>query len=134
MNSLKKKLESSLNQRLKLREEEMGKMTKRYHNVIKEIGNQQTNEKIKFERDFKSVTKNMAPSVNGSFMSGSMMNRSMSMMSSHRSFIKSAKSSRPSSPKKKSPRKNGVSPKKNSVPASKASLGGNVQATEQSKQ
>lgn len=106
MNSLKKKLDASLNSRLKLREEEMGKMTKRYHNVIKEIGNQQTNEKIKFERDFKSVTKNMAPSVNGSMMTGSIMNRSMSTMTASRSFIKSSqKSSRMNSPRKKSPRK-----------------------------
>lgn len=40
MNALKKKLESNLNERLKLRETEHNKLLQRYQNVKKEIENQ----------------------------------------------------------------------------------------------
>jgi hypothetical protein len=40
MNALKKKLESNLNERLKLRETEHNKLLQRYQNVKKEINNQ----------------------------------------------------------------------------------------------
>lgn len=39
MNALKKKLEANLNERLKLRENEHGKLLQRYQNVKKEISN-----------------------------------------------------------------------------------------------
>lgn len=50
MNALKKKLESNLNERLKLRESEHNKLLQRYQNVKKEIENQQKIETTKFEK------------------------------------------------------------------------------------
>ena len=57
MNALKKKLESNLNERLKLRETEHNKLLQRYQNVKKEIQNQQTIEMAKFERQYNTVSK-----------------------------------------------------------------------------
>lgn len=60
MNSLKKKLEANLNERLKLRENEHDKLLQRYQNVKKEIENQQNIEKIKFEKKYMNVMKSAA--------------------------------------------------------------------------
>ena len=81
MNALKKKLESNLNERLKLRETEHNKLLQRYQNVKKEIENQQNIERIKFERAFMNHNsrpstanqRSMMASRMGSKMKGSMM-------------------------------------------------------------
>jgi len=77
MNALKKKLEANLNERLKLRETEHNKLLQRYQNVKKEIENQQNIDRIKFEKQYASVT-NARPttaqqSTMGSRMQGSKM-------------------------------------------------------------
>jgi hypothetical protein len=56
MNALKKKLEANLNERLKLRETEHNKLLQRYQNVKKEIENQQNIDRIKFEKQYASIT------------------------------------------------------------------------------
>ena len=54
MFALKKKLETNLKEKLAIRETEHEKMLQRYHNVKKEIENQQKLERIKFEKGMAS--------------------------------------------------------------------------------
>ena len=61
MNALKKKLETNLNERLKLRETEHSKLLQRYHNVKKEIDSQQQIEKIKFEKQNQNAKIGVTP-------------------------------------------------------------------------
>jgi len=68
MNALKKKLESNLNERLKLRETEHNKLLQRYQNVKKEIQNQQTIELAKFEKQYNTVTALRPQTAGGSMM------------------------------------------------------------------
>ena len=75
MNALKKKLESNLNERLKLRETEHNKLLQRYQNVKKEIENQQNIEKLKFERAFKNHNTRPQSSTQRSIMASKMGSR-----------------------------------------------------------
>lgn len=78
MNALKKKLEANLNERLKLRETEHNKLLQRYQNVKKEINNQQTIERAKFEKQYSNITGGRPQTASGSIM-GSKMGASRMM-------------------------------------------------------
>lgn len=80
MNALKKKLESNLNERLKLRETEHNKLLQRYQNVKKEIENQQNLERIKFEKTMNNYLGrpgNRPGTATGRSMMGSKMTSKM---------------------------------------------------------
>lgn len=52
MNSLRKKLEGKMNERLKLREVEHNEILQRYENAKKQLENQQTLERNKLEKHY----------------------------------------------------------------------------------
>jgi len=52
MNSLRKKLEGKMNERLKLREQEHNEILQRYENAKKQLENQQTLERNKLEKHY----------------------------------------------------------------------------------
>ena len=52
MSALCKKIESTMNERLKQRENEHNKLLQRYQNVKKELENQQNIERLKLEKQF----------------------------------------------------------------------------------
>ncbi len=55
MNALRKKLEGKMNERLKLREQEHNEILQRYQNAQKQLGNQQTLERNKLEKIYKTA-------------------------------------------------------------------------------
>ena len=77
MNALKKKLESNLNERLKLRETEHNKLLQRYQNVKKEIENQQNIERVKFERAFMNINRRPGTATQRSVMASRMQSSKM---------------------------------------------------------
>lgn len=86
MNALKKKLESNLNERLKLRETEHNKLLQRYQNVKKEIENQQNIERIKFEKTMAAYSGKIGKDAKrpGTAQQRSIMASQMSKMGSSR--------------------------------------------------
>ena len=94
MNALKKKLETNLNERLKLREQEHNKLLQRYQNVKKEIGNQQQTERFKFDKNYMNVQQ---PQSNSSPMKTSVIQKSkMAGSSGKKSSIGISPASKPS--------------------------------------
>ena len=55
MSALRKKLEGKMNERLKLREQEHNEILQRYQNAQKQLGNQQTLERNKLEKIYKTA-------------------------------------------------------------------------------
>lgn len=110
MNALKKKLESALNAKLKVREQEHSKLLQRYQNVRGEIEGQQKNELINFNKQYAPIAQLAKNYVAEQQMRSTM---SPSKMGSRMSSKQSKGGS--------SSKKGGSSSRKNEAPASRPS-------------